>query len=114
MIVRLRAWLRRILEVYTMHSYRKALAMSDHEEKKADVAPPTAPFPSVGRTVLYTTATGETWPAIVSEVDLMQPLVCGLTVFGMAGPSIVDVVPYDDSAALGTWHWPEYTLRRGS
>lgn len=110
MIVRLRAWLRRILEVYTMSTYRKALAMSD-DEKKADSGPQTVPMPSVGVTVLYTTPDGNTWPAIVSEVDLMQPSVCGLTIFGMGGPSIADVVQYDDAGGCGTWRWPGFARR---
>lgn len=111
MIVRLRAWLRRILEVYTMGSYRKALAMSDDDDEKKDAAPATVPMPSVGVTVLYTTPDGSVWPAIVSEVDLMQPTICGLTIFGMAGPSIADVVQYDDGGGCGTWRWPGFARR---
>lgn len=75
-------------------------------------APPTIPMPSIGRSVLYTTPDGLTWPAIVSEVDLMQPTVLGLTVFGMQGPSVADVVSYDADGACGTWRWPEYTIAR--
>lgn len=111
MIERFRAWLRRILELYTMSTYRKALSMVDEEEQKPDTSPATVPMPAVGLTVLYTTPDGSVWPAIVSEVDLMQPTVCGLTIFGMGGPSIADVVPYDDSGACGTWRWPGYTRR---
>jgi hypothetical protein len=112
---RFRAWLRKTIEVYTMKTYREALAMSDEtRDEPGDEAPPTTPAPSVGRTVYYTTPDGLTWPAMVSEVDLMQPMVVGLTVFGMQGPSIADVVPYDPQGIPGTWRWPEAILRRVS
>jgi hypothetical protein len=112
---RLRAWLRKTTELYTMKTYRKALAMNDEtREDPRDEAPPTTPAPSVGRTVYYTTPDGLTWPAMVSEVDLMQPMVVGLTVFGMQGPSIADVVSYDPQGVPGTWRWPEAVLRRVS
>jgi hypothetical protein len=109
---RFRTWLRKTCEVYTMREYRKALEMSKKEvvakEDPRDEAPPTTPAPSVGRVVRYTTPDGLVWPAIVSEVDLMQPMVCGLTVFGMQGPSVADVVLYDSAGTPGTWHWPDY------
>jgi hypothetical protein len=109
---RFRKWFRKTIEMYTMKTYREALAMSNEKVSK-DEAPPTTPAPSVGRTVLYTTPDGSTWPAVVSEIDLTQPLVCGLTVFGMQGPSIADVVRYDSAGSYGTWRWPEYTYSRG-
>jgi hypothetical protein len=101
-----------------MHGYRKALDMSKKEvvakEDPRDEAPPTTPAPSVGRTVFYTTPDGSVWPAIVSEVDLTQPMVVGLTVFGMQGPSVADIVTYDSAGTPGTWRWPEYTFARSS
>ena len=112
-----RTWLRRALEMWTMMEYRKALDMSTKDivvDDPRDEAPPTTPAPTVGRTVYYTTPDGLTWPAMVSEVDLMQPMVVGLTVFGMQGPSIADVVSYDPQGIPGTWRWPEAVLRRVS
>jgi len=103
--------------MWTMMEYRKALDMSTKDivvDDPRDEAPPTTPAPTVGRTVYYTTPDGLTWPAMVSEVDLMQPMVVGLTVFGMQGPSIADVVSYDPQGIPGTWRWPEAVLRRVS
>ncbi len=98
--------------MWTMHEYRKALDTMSNDEREE--APVTIPGPSVGRTVLYTTPDGLTWPAIVSEVDLTQPMVCGLTVFGMQGPSVADIVRYDSAGPPGTWRWPEYVYARSS
>jgi len=64
------------------------------------------PHVYLGGGVLYTGKDGLTWPAIVSEIDLMKPSVLGLTVFAMAGPRIADVVPYDADGACNSWRWP--------
>lgn len=66
--------------------------------------------PTQGRIVLYTTDEGITWPAIVCDVDQMQPMVVGLTVFAMRGAGTRDAVDYypgrDDKARRNTWAWP--------
>lgn len=88
--------------------------MSEKEIEREEPAPPTMPAPRVGLTVFYTTPDGLTWPAVVSEVDLTQPTVCGLTVFGMQGPSVADIVRYDALGTPGTWRWPEYNFAHSS
>lgn len=110
---RIRAWCGRKVESYSMQSYREALeAMKKETAAVPDV--PVVLLPSVGRTVLYTVPDGCTWPAMVIEIDRMDPTLVALTVFAITGPSIVDTVRFDETGAMGTWRWPEFNVRRSS
>lgn len=111
---RIRQWCGRKVESYSMSTYKEALEAMKKETAHETPALSSTLLPSVGRVVLYTAPDGLTWPAIVVEIDRMQPTVLALTVFTITGPAVVDVVAYDEACALGTWRWPEFSARRSS
>lgn len=72
-------------------------------------------YPTVGRTVHYVAygTPGGEYPegvhraAIITEVAGGTDIVVGLAVLNPTGMFFNRNVPYDASAAPGTWHWPE-------
>lgn len=89
-------------------------------EAPLELSPDTAPAPSSvtwlgppkprrGSIVDFTEKDGGVFPALVVDVDLTQPYVCGLFVFKMAGGGVADAVAYydgpDAEKTLGTWRW---------
>jgi hypothetical protein len=64
-----------------------------------------APTPTAGRIVMYTTAEGERWPAIVTRVEPNGALI--LTAFdGVFGPRNYYVQVSAVGNGVGEWDWP--------
>lgn len=72
--------------------------MSEGEKKPQQAA-------SVGRMVHF--VYGEMHvPAVIT--DPANGLTVHLTVFPVGDQPFTDLASYDENAAPGTWHWPEY------
>ncbi len=109
---RIRAWCGQRIANYTMKGYREAMETLKREPGTPHLS--AALLPSVGRVVLYVNADGCTWPAIVSEIDPLNPYTLNLTMFPTTGPAVVTSANFDEHGRVGSWRWPEFNVRRGS